>query len=331
MHKLKLFLTLLSSTTVIFCSAYFGPKAFGSGIGDYASNAHSPALKTQQKQPLIKATNVKKQEMAISTASISISDLPDDLRMLTKNYPKIELPAEASFSLMHFLTTEKLDHSLSSESLSVFGTLLYQAILPTNFSIVERNTSRELPRYAKLGFESKVSAEQNFDLVFYNPNQTKYTLKLREESGVLYVDLIGEPLSEQYKIRLSGVQILKPKTIVQYSPLLTPGQKKVVAAGANGQVVQVYKDTFQNDELINSQLVSEDYYPPVYRVEIYPLNLPEEQQSAEQSTSGGAQSQNTDVNQPQATAASNSQSNVASETPMSTESDLWGKPNEQSK
>ena len=54
-------------------------------------------------------------------------------------------------------------------------------ILPTNFSIIERNISEELPDYAELGFEAKVNPEKNKDLVFSNGNESSYKIHNKSE------------------------------------------------------------------------------------------------------------------------------------------------------
>jgi len=52
-----------------------------------------------------------------------------------------------------------------AELLNVIATGIYQAVLPSNFSIVERNIGSSLPNYANLGFEAKVNPRNNTDFI----------------------------------------------------------------------------------------------------------------------------------------------------------------------
>lgn len=331
MAKIKLFLTLLTSTAIIFSSAYYGPKIFGSESKVSANQTNSVAVKKEQKKasvPVTKTETVINADTAVSSALISPGNLTGDLQILTENYPEIEIAAESSFSLLDFLKKKNLDKSFSSDVLSATATLIYEAVLPTNFVIEERNISNELPKFAKLGFESKVSVEQGLDFAFYNPNKTKYILTFQTEQDQVNVTLSGQPFAEQYKIRTGKEQTFKPRTIIQYSPQLPSGQKKIVTAGEDGQMVQVYKDVYQKDQFMKSQFVAEDYYPPVYRVEIRSLNTP----SSQQPTATPA-ADNPQANSNQTTPAASSSIKEANQAAASTaaESDLWGKPNEESK
>ncbi|HJV17174.1 MAG TPA: G5 domain-containing protein, partial [Bacillales bacterium] len=84
----------------------------------------------------------------------------------------------------------------------------------------------------------------------------------------------------QYKIS-TDIQGFKPKTIIQYSPLLASGKVSVTTPGKEGNLVKVYREIYQSDQLLKKELIAEDYYPPVYRVEIHSLTVPNNDQSTE--------------------------------------------------
>lgn len=272
------------------------------------------------------AEHIKK-DAVLNVAEINLMEVPDDLQNILEENPKMEIQAESTFSLLEFVKQKKL--KVNSQTLNILATGIYQAILPTNFSIVERNLGSSLPDYANLGYEAKVNLDKNADLVIENPNKGKFILEFQLEKELLKVTLKGEKFLYHYKISTKGEQKLTPKTIVQYSPELLPGKTMIQAIGGDGHIIKVYRDVYQGDQFMKSELISEDYYPPVYRVEVHALagnqqgttslSMPDTHQTGTNTTNTSNQT----VDQTTATPDNSQQGK--------NESDLWGKPNEQPK
>ncbi|WP_342432477.1 hypothetical protein [Neobacillus sp. FSL H8-0543] len=258
-------------------------------------------------------------DAVINEAVLKLKEIPFDLESVIEANPEITIAEEATFSLLEFAKQQSKE---KSDSLNVIATGIYQAILPTNFAITERNISSVLPGYAVLGFEARVNFAQGADLVIVNPNKTKYILEFKLENNNFKVTLKGEKFLYDYKIIKKDEQQLKPKTILQYSPLVLLGKIKVKTVGADGRIIKVYRDIFQGSKLVNSELISEDYYQPTYRVEIHGLT----------GTTDGNQPisgiEPTDVVDP-----------TGNQTPLPSDilqqgledDELWGNPNEQAK
>ncbi|MEH7439884.1 VanW family protein [Neobacillus drentensis] len=264
----------------------------------------------------------QKRDSVLNTAVINLDEIPNELQTFIEKNPEIELKKEATFSLLELAKKQKMKDTYT---LDVLATGIYQAVLPTNIKVVERNISNSLPDYAPLGFEAKVNQSRNADLVLDNSNKVKYLLELQLENQKLLVTLKGQKFAYTYKVSTKDEQKLTPKTIVQYSPLLLPGKTKVQTKGTEGLVITVYKDIYQGGLFIKSELISADYYPPTYQVEIHGL-------------AGNEQGSTTDsaITSSQATDATNSNdihTQTATDQTLqdSTDSDLWGKPNEQPK
>jgi hypothetical protein len=258
-------------------------------------------------------------EAVISQAVIGLKDIPSELETVVAANPEIIIEKESTLSLLDFAQNKKIENS---SVLSVIATGVYQAILPTNFSVLERNISGALPDYALLGLEAKVNVARGSDFVIANPNKSAYKLGLKLENKNLIVTLKGEKLLYQYEISKKDEQALKPKTIVQYSPLVLSGNIQVQAEGADGKIIKIYRDVYQNNQLIKNELMSEDYYPPVYRVEIHGLEGTEQNTAT---TDGNTPAVSPDANAIQTpTASGDAQQD-------SEESSLWGKPNEEAK
>jgi hypothetical protein len=326
----KLFFSLFLCTFVIFSSSYFGAKAFG---GNKKENVPQTAAIKKNVKPAA-VTVASEQEVVLNSATVNVK-APDDLQAFLSANSKIELPADSSFSLLDFLKKQKLE-TVSADVLSIIGTGIYQAILPTNFTIEERNTGSELPAYAALGDEAKVDFAQSMDLAFSNPNNTKCTLEFQLSGNSLTVSLKGVKLPYEYKIAKKNEQKLTPKTVVQFSPLLTTGQTAVKNPGKNGQTIEVYRQTYKGDILVKSELIANDYYPPEYRVEVHSLDQPA--QTAGVATGIAAQTDqqtvsNSDQNSQTAQSAADGTATATNGTTATSTSDsnLWGKPNEEIK
>lgn len=261
------------------------------------------------------AANIKK-DVVLNEAIVEMKDVPFDLQSVIDKKASIEIPEKSTFSLLEFAKEQKFGNV---DALNLIATGIYQAILPSNFSIVERNIGGSLPEYAKLGYEAKVNQKKNVDLVIANPNKVKYVLELKLENNRLKVTLKGEKFLYDYKITSKDEQKLKPKTIIQYSPLLLPGKTKIETMGTEGQIVKMYRETVQDSQLIKSELISEDYYPPVFQVELH--GLAGNQQTTTQTTDQSGTINNNQTTPPP----------TEGEQQDSKESDLWGKPNEQPK
>ena len=268
-----------------------------------------------------------KKEAILNSVVIDLDNVPFDLQSLVEKNPTIELQEETTFSL---LDLAKKHNMKDSYALDVLATGIYQAVLPSNFNIIERNISSSLPEYALLGFEAKVNQSKNTDLVIANPNKAKYNLELQLTNSQLKVTLKGEKFAYNYKISTKEEQKLKPKVIVQYSPLLLPGKTKVQTKGAEGQIIKVFRDVFEGEAFIKSELISEDYYPATYKVEIHGLG------DSVQSQPAVTTNQTTTENSSQTTTPSDSTGNTTTSNgdttqQESSESDIWGNPNEQPK
>jgi hypothetical protein len=186
-------------------------------------------------------------------------------------HPTIEIKEKSQFSLSNYFKEQS--DSLSSEGMSLIASAIYQTVLPTNFIIMERHTSRELPNNIQLGYEAKVDG-QSRDFIFYNPNSSSYTLELQPINNGFKVALKGLPFVNKYMIKLDEVEYFEPKTIIQYSPTLQPNEKRIKQEGKQGMLVKVKKAVYdEQNHLLKTELIAEDFYPPVHKIEIHGLDI----------------------------------------------------------
>lgn len=218
----------------------------------------------------------------------------DEQNLINDQLHEMELAPMSQFSLIKHV--EALGgQQVSSEMLSCIATGIYQVILPTNFLIIERDISKELPDYAQLGFEAKVNIEKNKDLIFLNGNLSSYKILLEAKDGRVIFSLKGPSFLQQYKIVIKDQQNYTPKTIVQFNPQLSSTQKIVEKEGKDGQSIKVEREIFtENGELINKESISEDFYPPVHRVEVHGLIVHQSDIKTENASTNAMDTQTSD-------------------------------------
>jgi len=186
-----------------------------------------------------------------------------DVTPLVEALNGAEVRNQTPFSLLSFV-----EDDMSQPSLNAVATAVYGAALETNFMIKQRHISTKLPSYAELGKEASVQQKHNHDLVFTNPNEQSYQLNISEENERLIVKILGYPLPNSYEISLENSRNIKPRTIVQFSERVPNGQSNIKIEGREGTSVEVYRFVEDKDNVIRKDFISDDYYPPVNRVEV---------------------------------------------------------------
>jgi hypothetical protein len=268
---------------------------------------------------------------------------------------KAEVLPESNFSLLEFLDAREEGHPLNALLYSAIGSGVYEAVLPANFSIIERHIGEKLPQYAKPGFEAKVDPGRNEDLVIANPNKTSYFLEVVIEPSKVTVRLEGESFLNKYLVNTADQESFKPRIIKQYNSLLGPNEVKVKQEGKNGKLIRVIREVYdEKGELLEKESISEDFYPPVHRIEVYGLEdlaedeepLLETEDSEEAADKESGASSKTEDGQESGESSigdvssedskkngdkENSSADQAGGSSESEEDSLWGKPNEEPK
>jgi hypothetical protein len=282
------------------------------------------------------------------TISTAITTLPAEnieIKEIVESISQIEIAPESQFSLADFAEEVGISDK-PAFAYSQIASAIYKAILPTNFVVAERHISRQLPENIEIGYEAKVDFAKNMDLKFYNPNKTSYLVEINWQGQELQVAITGSPLLYEYKITASDQQEFKPRIIKQFSPLLNQGQKSVEKEGEPGFLLTLTREIYgQKGELLETEFIAEDFYPPVHRVEILPV-APAEQQTAPSAEgnpdtvalpaadNGAVPSESSDINPSSPEESSTdigNKENVEDANESTDEDRLWGKPNEQPK
>jgi hypothetical protein len=286
----------------------------------------------------------KEEPVVLATATRELGEEFADIETFVQESPRILVEPLTNVSL-NKLAEEKDLSQLSSHQMSVVSSGLFEALLSTNFTITDRNIGRELPENIKLGLEAKVDFSKGIDFSFYNPNENRYDIKLSINQGKLEISIIGIPFSSKYQMNLTEKQEFKPRTIKRYTTLLEPRQKSVETEGSPGLMIKVYREAISTTgELIESELISEDFYQPIHRVEVHGIDptsnkIPQQEDQGTESLAntnndGGPMNEAPTVNtenQSPATNEQNQQNDPDEGTDDNGEDRLWGKPNEEPK
>jgi hypothetical protein len=217
----------------------------------------------------------KQDNEVVSEASITMKDM-EQLDLWVQYFPSITIEPNSQFSILDAVEEKKIK-TFTSDGLSVIATAIYKTILSTNFSVSERNISRELPSFAEEGFEAKVDLEKNMDFVFENTNDNEYTVEFKKMDQLLYVSLKGTPFLYEYRVTLKDKEIFKPKNTIQFDASLPVGIQKLKSTGKEGFLIKVYRETVDpNATVLSTDLIAEDFYAPINTVILSSLivNIP---------------------------------------------------------
>ncbi|MFC0297022.1 G5 domain-containing protein [Geobacillus jurassicus] len=243
-------------------------KRLGADLEELAAQLQTPSSSIDLAR-YISFTNGR--QPVVSEAAASVPD-SSAVRWLSRERRAV-IKAKQMFSFGDYM--KKAGAKLSDEAVDAIASAVYQAVLTTNFAVVERYTSRTLPQGITPGFEAAISSGR--DLEWLNPNTTDYTLLLRYDGRKVRVAIIGLPFAYQYIIRLGEAESIEPRVIVRYDARLAPGEKRTEQIGRPGLVVTVEREVRDGARLVRKETVSEDFYPPTYTINVRGLEVPDGQ------------------------------------------------------
>jgi hypothetical protein len=182
---------------------------------------------------------------------------------------EVSLLAGQVFSVHDWLLKENI--TLSDEASSIVASVIYQLSASTNFTVLERHISTELPEWAVAGYEARMERGK-MDLVIENPNNNDFSVTFSIDSSTVLGTLNGPALPYVYSIEEENKESYSPKMIVQYSPSLLNNQKKVKEEGKDGVFIKLQRVAKDGSgAVLETESFSEDFYPPVHRIEQHSL------------------------------------------------------------
>ncbi|WP_019413851.1 VanW family protein [Paenisporosarcina sp. TG20] len=202
-----------------------------------------------------------------------------------------------TFSLLEFI--ESVDIGLVTEQdLTTLASILYASVLQTNFGVDERSIGPTVPTSVPLGFDASINRKLGVDFVFTNPNTTSFTININGVGSNLTASLSGLPFVYSYETTISKPENFSFKTIKQYSSFVEQKTIRIKTEGEDGVQVVVLKNILSGESILETREVSEDFYPPVHKVEVHPLTVTEAAERGTGSTDGTGTSTDGTTGQP---------------------------------
>ncbi len=162
---------------------------------------------------------------------------------------------------------KKLVDDMGGGICQLSGTL-YNAALKANMEIVERVRHTWPSTYLPIGLDATLNWDDK-DLKIKNSSEWPIYISAELVSGECVVKIYGQPLPEgiELEIRTEMLEeIDPPKPDIIYTDELQNGVRKVQVAERKGYKVKAYRDYYQDDKLIESELLSNDYFHEIQGV-----------------------------------------------------------------
>lgn len=151
-----------------------------------------------------------------------------------------------------------------SVSINFVASLLYDAMLHTEFEILERHQGEKIHSSIELGKEVSINIILNEDLKFLNDTDYVGKINASIDGNTLKIEITSNKKGKEVSVRVDQ-EILSPRIIYRYSNELPIGHEQLIQAGSKGYRVIVYR-TISDTSSTEEQRVSRDYYPPVNEI-----------------------------------------------------------------
>ncbi|TAA69171.1 VanW family protein [Planococcus salinarum] len=266
---------LSEDTTRTFLNRQFTVAAFSAT--DVAAINEKLELALQSGQALTRVT-ISDDTLGVSYETVSESGWKHSFsssgaQEVVNALSNYKIEAGTQFSFLDFIN-EMQPANVTDEDLTEIASAVYATVLKTNFLVDERSIGTAVPTSIPLGLEAAINRSLGVDFVFTNVNASSLTLQVSADASRIESELSGMPFVHTYDIITGSEQELEPRLIRQFSAFVTSG-KVVDEEGSDGVIVEVTRTVNSDGKEIEVESVSTDFYPPVHRIEVYPLTKPE--------------------------------------------------------
>lgn len=147
------------------------------------------------------------------------------------------------------------------------STTLYNALLLSDLTIVQRAHHSIPPPYVAKGTDAVVT-DGALDLVFRNDFDFPVYFSTSVTNKSITINVYGDTSVKNYTVSIKPeiVETIPFENQEILDPNLEEGKVEVESQGRNGYKVKTYKLKVQNNTVIDTKLITEDYYKPAKRV-----------------------------------------------------------------
>lgn len=141
---------------------------------------------------------------------------------------------------------------------------LYNVVLKSGITPIERRNHSLPAAYVDLGLDATVSWG-TIDFKFENTLGYPIFIESYTKNKVLYINFYScsDLTKREYIIRSDVYDKVPPKIQIIEDDNLQIGETEVVRKGSDGYWVKTVRNTYEDGELIDSEIISDDYYSPV--------------------------------------------------------------------
>lgn len=173
-----------------------------------------------------------------------------------------ERTAARGYKAAGVIIGDKIESGLGGGICQVSSTL-YNAMLRSGIKASERMNHTLPLSYAPKGLDATVDWG-NIDLKFKNTLNTPIYIEGYTQNRNVYFNIYSnEGLKKRSYEMVTEVSIIQPTIKYIDDSNRLAGENLVVKNASNGYKAKVYRKTFENRKLINTELISNDYYTPV--------------------------------------------------------------------
>ena len=173
-----------------------------------------------------------------------------------------ERTRERGYKEAGVIVGDKIESGLGGGICQVSSTL-YNAMLNANIKASERRNHSLPLSYVGKGLDATVDWG-NIDLKFKNTLNTPIYIEAYIQNKNVYFNIYSNDIFTKRSYEMvTDVDIIQPTIKYIDDSNRLEGEKVVIKNAANGYKVKVYRKTFEDGKLINTELISTDYYTPV--------------------------------------------------------------------
>lgn len=218
-------------------------------------------LKSHEVEAKVEDLSIYENER-LSLAIVKIPKDATDINPIVEAMNDYIVNPQDTFSFNEVIS-EKVGNT-DANTLNFVASVLYSAILETQFEILERHQQSSIPSYIDPGREAKVDLSENEDLKFLNNSEHVAKIKATIQDNKLKIEIYSDVKDKTVTVTVEE-EVIKPRIINRYSRDLSIGQSKLIQSGQKGLRVNVYRTISGDGETIDDH-INRSYYPPKNRI-----------------------------------------------------------------
>lgn len=150
------------------------------------------------------------------------------------------------------------------------STTLYQAVLDAGLKVVERYNHGSVVHYADYGMDATVYYPY-VDFQFRNNTNYPVTIYSSADGSNLSISIKGQPATVSPYTYGFGYEVqreIEAGYTTKVDPSLDPGEEEIDYYPLDGVTADIYRYTYKNGELVDTEYMYTDYYRPMQGVKL---------------------------------------------------------------